>query len=118
MPIQYTTGCHGCGAGSTAPSLRGVATSAALVDDIKQKNSENPVIVYSKTWCPYCVQVRPQRCGLRRPARKSPGLALLSSGSTSLWRLVECPRAASCRPCGAKKSASFHVRSALSTGRR
>ncbi|MCO5556559.1 hypothetical protein L7F22_010109 [Adiantum nelumboides] len=25
---------------------------------IKLKNSENPVVVYSKTWCPYCLRVK------------------------------------------------------------
>lgn len=43
-----------------------MTTSAALVDDVKQKNKDNPVIVYSKTWCPYCSQVRGRR-ELHRP---------------------------------------------------
>mmetsp|Transcript_17607 Transcript_17607/g.52896 ORF Transcript_17607/g.52896 Transcript_17607/m.52896 type:complete len:191 (+) Transcript_17607:117-689(+) len=42
---------------SSAPRVRGVATSA-LVDDVRQKNEDNKVIVYSKTWCPYCAQVK------------------------------------------------------------
>jgi len=27
-------------------------------DDIRSKNAENPVIVYSKTYCPYCSEVK------------------------------------------------------------
>ena len=30
------------------------------VDEVQKKNQENPVIVYSKSWCPYCSQVRAQ----------------------------------------------------------
>lgn len=29
----------------------------AQVEQVKEKNQENPVIVYSKSWCPYCAQV-------------------------------------------------------------
>jgi len=29
-----------------------------LVDMIEQKNRDNAVVVYSKTWCPYCGQVK------------------------------------------------------------
>lgn len=28
------------------------------VDTVKEKNAQNPVIVYSKTYCPYCAKVR------------------------------------------------------------
>ena len=31
------------------------------VEMVKEKNQENPVIVYSKTWCPYCSQVGGQQ---------------------------------------------------------
>ncbi|CAI5474249.1 unnamed protein product [Closterium sp. Yama58-4] len=29
-----------------------------LVELVKQKNGEHPVVVYSKTWCPYCMDVK------------------------------------------------------------
>jgi glutaredoxin 3 len=29
-----------------------------FVDLVKQKNASNPVIVYSRSWCPYCTQVK------------------------------------------------------------
>jgi glutaredoxin len=31
---------------------------ASMVDDIKAKNKENPVMVYSKSYCPYCASVK------------------------------------------------------------
>ena len=58
---------------STAPSVRGMTTLAALVDDVKQKNKDNPVIVYSKTWCPSCSQVR-------SPQEGEPSLHWIKSG--------------------------------------
>eukprot|EP00245_Coleochaete_scutata_P005303 TRINITY_DN18759_c0_g1_i1.p1 TRINITY_DN18759_c0_g1~~TRINITY_DN18759_c0_g1_i1.p1 ORF type:complete len:183 (+),score=26.64 TRINITY_DN18759_c0_g1_i1:61-609(+) len=33
-------------------------TPSQLVELIKEKNAENPVIIYSKTWCPYCGMVK------------------------------------------------------------
>jgi len=32
--------------------------AASLVDSVKEKNEANPVIVYSKSWCPYCARVK------------------------------------------------------------
>eukprot|EP00850_Spirogloea_muscicola_P024362 SM000695S20752 [mRNA] locus=s695:1003:2115:- [translate_table: standard] len=47
------------------PTVRPVRTAAAaasggasLLELIEQKNAANPVIVYSKTWCPYCGMVK------------------------------------------------------------
>jgi len=47
------------------PVLRGDVSSvlqcclsAVQVDSVKEKNEANPVIVYSKSWCPYCARVR------------------------------------------------------------
>lgn len=34
------------------------ASSDDIVDMIRAKNQENPVIVYSKTYCPYCMEVK------------------------------------------------------------
>jgi glutaredoxin 3 len=34
------------------------ASSADPVSLIKQKNEENPVMVYSKTYCPFCSEVK------------------------------------------------------------
>lgn len=43
--------------------------TASMVDLVKQKNAENPVIVYSKTWCPYCAQVKQLFSQLEVPAK-------------------------------------------------
>lgn len=32
-------------------------THASMADDIKQKNKENKVMVYAKSYCPYCQSV-------------------------------------------------------------
>eukprot|EP00850_Spirogloea_muscicola_P004061 SM000017S02801 [mRNA] locus=s17:329369:330543:- [translate_table: standard] len=48
-------------AGCTAVGpVRAAAASggASLMELIEQKNAANPVIVYSKTWCPYCGMVK------------------------------------------------------------
>lgn len=34
------------------------AMSSNLVEEIKKKNTDNSVIVYSKTYCPYCSEVK------------------------------------------------------------
>lgn len=38
----------------------GVARNKAadFAEMVKSKNGENPVIVYSKSWCPYCGQIK------------------------------------------------------------
>ena len=46
----------GCAAGP--PARRQARAHASLMDDIKSKNSENPVMVYSKSHCPYCASVK------------------------------------------------------------
>lgn len=38
--------------------VRNVRASASLADQIHAKNAENPVMVYSKSYCPYCSQVK------------------------------------------------------------
>ena len=38
-------------------------------DDIRSKNAENPVIVYSKTYCPYCTEVKSLFTKLNVPAK-------------------------------------------------
>lgn len=38
-------------------------------DDIRSKNAENPVIVYSKTYCPYCAEVKGLFTKLNVPAK-------------------------------------------------
>ena len=38
-------------------------------DDIRSKNAENPVIVYSKTYCPYCSEVKALFAKLNVPAK-------------------------------------------------
>eukprot|EP01024_Parvocaulis_polyphysoides_P025606 TRINITY_DN2328_c0_g1_i2.p1 TRINITY_DN2328_c0_g1~~TRINITY_DN2328_c0_g1_i2.p1 ORF type:complete len:138 (+),score=3.02 TRINITY_DN2328_c0_g1_i2:44-415(+) len=35
-----------------------VSVSAQLKEQITQKNKENPVMVYSKSYCPFCGQVK------------------------------------------------------------
>jgi len=35
-----------------------VRTMASLAEMVKEKNEQNPVIVYSKSWCPYCARVK------------------------------------------------------------
>eukprot|EP00250_Pteridium_aquilinum_P034033 c6908_g1_i1 orf=503-1039(-) len=39
-------------------SMSDTPSPAKLEELIKSKNSENPVVVYSKTWCPYCARVK------------------------------------------------------------
>ncbi|GAQ87081.1 hypothetical protein KFL_003300040 [Klebsormidium nitens] len=39
-------------------SLHCKASGSGIVEEVKKKNEENPVIVYSKSWCPYCSQVK------------------------------------------------------------
>lgn len=34
------------------------ASASGLEEQVKEKNHKHPVIVYSKTWCPYCAQVK------------------------------------------------------------
>lgn len=46
---------YGNPAGSGARQVR---ASASLADEIFTKNADNPVMVYSKTYCPYCSQVK------------------------------------------------------------
>jgi glutaredoxin 3 len=40
-----------------------------LVEQVREKNEENPVIVYSKSWCPYCSQVKQLFQKLEVPAK-------------------------------------------------
>mmetsp|Transcript_20713 Transcript_20713/g.57508 ORF Transcript_20713/g.57508 Transcript_20713/m.57508 type:complete len:169 (+) Transcript_20713:206-712(+) len=35
-----------------------VCMASSMVDLVKAKNSENPIIVYSKTTCPFCMEVK------------------------------------------------------------
>lgn len=39
-------------------SMSGPPSSGQIEDILKEKNSQNPVVVYSKTWCPYCGSVK------------------------------------------------------------
>ncbi|KAH7436826.1 hypothetical protein KP509_05G037500 [Ceratopteris richardii] len=42
-------------------ALRSMSNSSSpsdIEDIIKSKNSENAVVIYSKTWCPYCSRVK------------------------------------------------------------
>ena len=44
-------------------------TPPTQADDIRSKNAENPVIVYSKTYCPYCSEVKSLFAKLNVPAK-------------------------------------------------
>jgi len=35
-----------------------IATTSSLVEQVQEKNKKFPVLVYSKTWCPYCAEVK------------------------------------------------------------
>ncbi|KAK9835812.1 hypothetical protein WJX74_008498 [Apatococcus lobatus] len=47
-----------CGALRTAGVRTFASASDDLVKQIKEKNDQNPVLIYSKSYCPYCAQVR------------------------------------------------------------
>eukprot|EP00890_Picochlorum_soloecismus_P004977 jgi/Picsp_1/5480/NSC_02839-R1_glutaredoxin type i len=46
-----------------------VKASGGSADLVKSKNQENPVMVYSKTYCPYCSQVKSLFTKLNVPAK-------------------------------------------------
>lgn len=35
-----------------------IMASSDMVSMVKTKNAENPVVVYSKTYCPFCLEVK------------------------------------------------------------
>lgn len=39
-------------------SNRILASASSLEEQVKDKNQQHPVIVYSKSWCPYCAEVK------------------------------------------------------------
>eukprot|EP01025_Chloroclados_australasicus_P040405 TRINITY_DN42188_c1_g1_i1.p1 TRINITY_DN42188_c1_g1~~TRINITY_DN42188_c1_g1_i1.p1 ORF type:complete len:181 (-),score=1.54 TRINITY_DN42188_c1_g1_i1:117-584(-) len=41
-----------------ATPVRQARTQASLADMIVQKNAENPVMVYSKSYCPFCAETK------------------------------------------------------------
>eukprot|EP00892_Ulva_mutabilis_P001383 jgi/Ulvmu1/11245/UM073_0017.1 len=45
-------------ANSLCSGARQVRASASIAEQINAKNAENPVMVYSKSYCPYCAQVK------------------------------------------------------------
>ena len=73
-----------------------VRAHADLAADIKEKNAANKVMVYSKSYCPYCMQVIGLFDSLEVQAkivqldeigaRVSPGAVLLTRGLG--WRLL------------------------------
>jgi hypothetical protein len=57
--------CGGEGAHSSiepvrysGPIARQTRTNASMAEVINKKNAENPVMIYSKSYCPYCSQVK------------------------------------------------------------
>ncbi|KAL3151778.1 hypothetical protein ABBQ38_012752 [Trebouxia sp. C0009 RCD-2024] len=34
------------------------SASSSLEEQVKEKNKKHPVVVYSKSWCPYCGEVK------------------------------------------------------------
>ena len=61
--------CHSAGAACASHTIGTAAgpssrlqtrrhASASMVDMIKEKNAENPVMVYSKSYCPFCASVK------------------------------------------------------------
>ena len=46
--------------GAAAGSARTcVAQAGSLADVVREQNAKNKVVVYSKSYCPYCAQVAP-----------------------------------------------------------
>jgi hypothetical protein len=70
-------------------SVRQVRANASLSDMIMQKNAEHPVIVYSKTYCPYCHQAKELFASLGVQAK---AIELDTLGALSACFLTMCGR--------------------------
>ena len=51
--------CMAPSAGSDSRTCSAETSASGLVDKVKEQNAKNSVIVYSKSYCPYCASVRP-----------------------------------------------------------
>lgn len=54
MYVYNSLSCDDAG----IPARQQTRMHASLVDEIKAKNKENPVMVYSKSYCPFCMSVK------------------------------------------------------------
>lgn len=41
------------------------SSASGMVDVVKQKNAERKVVVYTRSWCPYCTEVKALLKGLK-----------------------------------------------------
>lgn len=46
-----------------------VQAASDMVSMVQSKNAENPVVVYSKTYCPFCMEVKSLFNALKIPAK-------------------------------------------------